>query len=285
MFYVHSPETPADATTGSPVNAPHEYLIAKYNDTESVKALLEQAENAKDVAAIIVEPMIGSGGGIPATHDFLISLRRLATEHGAVLIFDEVMTSRMHSGGGIQSQLPEGLRPDMTSLGKYIGGGMSFGAFGGGRDIMSMFDPRQNRLVHSGTFNNNVLTMAAGIAGMERLFTPARARELHETGEAFRERLRRVCQGTNVQWTGCGSILCVHFLTLPADRIACPEDIAHADLTLSNLLHLFLLERGYYIGRRGFIALSLTLTKEDLDGFVQSIEEFVRTYRPLLAVN
>lgn len=111
----------------SSINVPHEYLIATYNDLGSVHALIREPENARDVAAIIVEPMMGSGGCIPADEGFLEGLRKAADESEAVLIYDEVMTSRMYSGGGIQSQLPVEMRPDLTTLGKYIGGGMSFG--------------------------------------------------------------------------------------------------------------------------------------------------------------
>lgn len=133
----------------SVVNAPHEYLIATYNDLHSVHRLLQANKNA--VAAILVEPMMGSGGAIPPVMGFLEGLRKAATDAGSVLIFDEVMTSRMHAGGGIQSQLPAAAAPDMTTLGKYIGGGMSFGAFGGKKAIMELFDPRKpGALQHAG---------------------------------------------------------------------------------------------------------------------------------------
>ena len=107
------------------------------------------------------------------------------------MIFDEVMTSRL-SPGGLQAKL--GVIPDMTTLGKYIGGGMSFGAFGGRRDIMELFDPtKPDSLPHAGTFNNNVLTMAAGVAGYGEVYTPAAAKELNERGEKIRERLNAIC--------------------------------------------------------------------------------------------
>ncbi len=139
----------------SVVNAPHDYLIARYNDLPSVYALLDDDANRQQVAAIIVEPMMGSSGAIPPVAKFLEGMRHLATAAGAVLIFDEVMTSRMHAGGGIQSQLSASIRPDMTTLGKYIGGGMSFGAFGGKREIMELFDPRKpNALSHAGEYDH-----------------------------------------------------------------------------------------------------------------------------------
>ena len=230
--------------------------------------------------------MIGSGGGIPATSSFLEHLRSLATKHGAILVFDEVMTSRMHSGGGLQSQLATASRPDLTTLGKYLGGGLNFGAFGGGREIMSMFDPRRTgHLAHAGTFNNNVLTMAAGKAGLEHIFTPARARELHDLGETLRRRLSDVCRGTVMRWTGRGSILCVHFTTTPAEDITCPEHVQAVGQELYDVLHLFLLERDYHIAARGFIALSLANTKSEIDEFVELIEEFVMSFRSILAMN
>ncbi|KAK4618352.1 Beta-phenylalanine transaminase [Fulvia fulva] len=270
---------------GSEVNvgAPHEYLIATYNDLGSVRALLRRPEDRSDVAAIIVEPMMGSGGAIPASEEFLRGLREVANEVGAVLIFDEIMTSRMHRGGGIQSQLPMAMRPDLTTLGKYLGGGMSFGAFGGKKSIMDLFDPRRpDALAHAGTFNNNVLTMAAGRAGLEQVFTPERAAQLHEKGDVLRKRLQDVGQGTLLKVTGYGSIMCFHFISTPAEDIKSHKDLADADSTPAGLLHLFLLKRGYYIARRGFVALSLALSDADFDGFVQAVADFVWEYRHLL---
>ena len=128
--------------------------------------------NASDLACILVEPMFGSTGCVAAEKPFLEGLRRLATEAGALLIFDEVMTSRLYPGG---LQAVHGVKPDLTTLGKYVGGGMSFGAFGGRADVMAVFDPsRPDALPHAGTFNNNVLTMSAGYAGLTELLTPRR---------------------------------------------------------------------------------------------------------------
>lgn len=272
--------------SSGPVNAPHEYLVARYNSLESVRELVERAENRDDLAAIIAEPMIGSGGGIPGDRAFLEGLRSVSNERGAVLLFDEVMTSRMYAGAGMQSQMAEGCKPDMVTLGKWIGGGMSFGAFGGRREIMELFDPRRHgSLAHAGTFNNNVLTMAAGRVGMEEVFTEARARELHARGEEMRGRLRAVCEGSLLKWTGLGSIMNVTFTTTPVEAIKSPEDFGKPVTELGDLLHLFLLERGFYMARRGFVALSLVLTDEDIAGFVGAVEGFVQTYKPLLALN
>jgi hypothetical protein len=129
-----------------------------------------------------------------------------------VLIFDEVMTSRL-APGGLQSV--HGVKPDLTTFGKYIGGGMSFGAFGGRADIMDLFDPRRaDALPHAGTFNNNVLTMSAGLTGLTEVYTPPAAQALNARGDALRERLNALCRAADapMQFTGIGSMLAVHMM-------------------------------------------------------------------------
>lgn len=138
----------------SPVNAPFDCVLAHFNDIGKTRALI--AQYADDLAAVILEPMLGGGGCLPATPEFLAMLREETARRGVVLIFDEVMSSRLHPNG-LSAQY--GIQPDLKTLGKYIGGGMSFGAFGGKRAIMEQFDPsRPNALPHAGTFNNNTLT-------------------------------------------------------------------------------------------------------------------------------
>ena len=123
---------------GSPINAPFDYVLAPYNDMAATRALIEQ--HAADLALVILEPMMGGGGCIAAAPEFLAMLREATTKVGALLILDEVMTSRLAPGG---LQQVRGVKPDLTTFGKYIGGGMSFGAFGGRADIMDLFDPRR----------------------------------------------------------------------------------------------------------------------------------------------
>ena len=252
---------------GIPVNVPHRWVVGSYNDPDSAAALIDS--NAADLAAILVEPMQGSGGCIPAERKFLQALRDGADRTGAVLIFDEVMTSRM-SAGGQQARL--GIIPDMTTLGKYIGGGMSFGAFGGRRDLMERYDPRQpGALPHAGTFNNNVLTMAAGYAGMSRLFTPDAADALFHRGEALRAALNDISRG-RMQWTGLGSLMNAHF--------GGKEDAL--DPALRELFFLDMLERGFYLARRGMVALSLEIGEDEIARFLDAVTEFTATHRALL---
>src|SRR5262249_26944600 len=189
------------ASGGSPINAPFEFLVATYNDLDHTMALLEK--NANDLAAVLIEPMMGSGGCIPAEKPFLHALREMTSEHGILLIFDEVMTSRL-SPAGLQGLY--GILPDITTLGKYIGGGITCGAFGGRAQIMKHFDVRQpGAFPHAGTFNNNVLTMSAGLAGMS-LYTPELAKQHNVRGDSLRHRLNALAKkkGVEMQFTGIG---------------------------------------------------------------------------------
>jgi glutamate-1-semialdehyde 2,1-aminomutase len=260
---------------GIPINVPHRWIVGTYNDVAGTEKLI--GRNAFDLAAILVEPMLGSGGCIPADPRFLELLRSRATEIGSVLIFDEVMTSRM-SGGGQQQRL--GITPDLTTLGKYLGGGMSFGAFGGRRDLMARYDERSPGAVpHAGTFNNNVFSMAAGYAGLSSVFTPEAAAALFERGERLRRALNERCAEIAMQWTGLGSLMTVHF---QRGAIRSRTDV-RTQPELRELFHLAMLERGFYLSRRGMAALSLAIAEDDCTSFVAAVDEFVAAYRPLLA--
>jgi glutamate-1-semialdehyde 2,1-aminomutase len=259
---------------GVPVNVPHRFVVGGYNDIAATDRLVD--EHAGDLAAILVEPMLGSGGCVPATPEFLAFLRRRATETGAVLVFDEVMTSRM-AGGGMQELL--GVTPDMTTLGKYTGGGMSFGAFGGRADLMSMYDPRRPGAVpHAGTFNNNVFSMAAGHAGLTELFPPERSAALFGRGERLRAELNGIARGAAMRWTGLGSMLTVHFQRTP---VAAPRDMRHSPAQ-RELFHLDMLHRGFHLARRGMVALSLEIGDAECDAFCAAVTEFLAHYGALL---
>jgi glutamate-1-semialdehyde 2,1-aminomutase len=263
---------------GSPVNAPFPFLLARYNDIESVRALVDA--NPGDVACIVAEPMFGSTGCIEATSGFLQGLRQIADSSGALLILDEVMTSRL-APGGLQSLA--GVRPDLTTLGKYVGGGMSFGAFGGRADVMSLFDPaRPDGLPHAGTFNNNTLTMSAGLAGLTEVATPEAITGLSARGDRLRERLNAIARaaGAKMQFTGRGSMMAVHFVEGP---IRDEADADRGDQDLKELLFFDLLDRGVYIARRGMIVLSLVQDEAAFARLEGGIEDFVRLRRRFLA--
>jgi glutamate-1-semialdehyde 2,1-aminomutase len=252
----------------SPVNAPYDVVLAEYNDAAAVRLV---REHAGTLACVLVEPMLGSGGCIPGDPEFLHGLREATRDVGALLVFDEVMTSRT-GAGGLQARLA--ITPDLTTLGKYIGGGSSFGAFGGRADIMDQFDPsRPGALPHAGTFNNNVASMAAGHAGLTMVYTPEIAEWHTARGDELREELNRVfaAAAAPFQATGVGSLLAVHIA-------------GHGDPRLLELLFLDLLDRGYYIAPRGYLALSLALSSAQLAAFVAAVEQIVRSRSPLWAV-
>lgn len=261
----------------SPVNVPHDFLIGRYNDAAGAVALIQA--HANDIAAVLVEPMQGAGGCIPAEPAFLEALRHVTADAGALLIFDEVMTSRLGPHGR-QGQL--GIAPDLTTLGKYIGGGMSFGAFGGRADVMALFDPRRaGALAHAGTFNNNVLTMSAGIAGLRDIYTADAALALNALGDGMRDRLNAVCcaQGVALQFTGLGSLMNLQATARPIAHIG---DTSDGDPRIKDLYFFHMLEAGIYVARRGFTVLSLPIHASHVDRYVQAFEAFVQRYRELI---
>jgi glutamate-1-semialdehyde 2,1-aminomutase len=260
----------------SRVNAPYEVILVDYNDADAARSVIK--DFAANIAGVLVEPMLGSGGCIPAEPGFLAALREASAEAGALLIFDEVMTSRT-GAGGLQGRL--GITPDLTTLGKYIGGGSSFGAFGGRADIMELFDPsRPGSLPHAGTFNNNVLSMAAGFAGLTQVYPPDVAEQHTARGEKLKDDLTAAFLATDApfQVTGVGTLLNLHPVT---GTIRKPADLAAGEPRLLELLFLDLLERGYYLAPRGYLALSLALTSAQLDGFVRAVAAAVSERREL----
>lgn len=255
------------------VNVPHEYIIAEYNDLEATRALIEQ--NHLRIGSVIIEPMMSSAGCIPADEEFLFMLREVTAKHEITLIFDEIVTSRL-APHGIHGKL--GIRPDIVTLGKYIGGGLNIGAFGGRQDIMKLFDPRDaSSLPHAGTFNNNVLTMQAGYAAMTQVYTAKVSYDLNERGDHFRDRLNAVAAETKLPlvFTGVGAVTNLHMVH---GTVKSPADLVHNNLELRDLYYFHLLNRGIYLARRGMVNLSLPMTEADLDRVVEATREFTDIY-------
>ena len=261
----------------SPANAPFKFLIGEFNNVEKSVDIIEN--HGADIAAILIEPMQGAGGCIPGDPEFLSALREAADRHGIVLVFDEVMTSRL-APGGLQEKL--NVIPDMTTFGKYMGGGLTFGAFGGHQDIMDLFDPRRtDALPHAGTFNNNVLTMAAGLTGLRDIYTPERSKNHNRLGDEFRERLNKVIAQHDVPMnvSGIGSLMCIHFQSEPP---RCFGESVNVDPRLSTLFHLEMLLAGLYIANRGYMSLSLALEKKDRETFLSAFDHLLSRHGGLL---
>ena len=239
-------------------------VIIPYNDVEVARKILEA--NRNELAAVIVEPVMGSVGMLPANPEYLQMLRDFADDSGALLIFDEVISFRVASGG---AQEHYGVTPDMTSLGKIIGGGFPVGAFGGRSDIMSLYSPINGPVVaHAGTFNANPVTMAAGVATMTEL-TPTVYRRLAELAELLRQGVRMVCSELErpVVVTGIGSLFGIHFTDQPIRHY---RDIATTDKALAERVFLGMLNEGFLLAPNLVGATSMALGESEMDAFVRA---------------
>ena len=263
----------------SPINMPIPFVESRFNDLE--RALRDIEANAGRLAAVIVEPMQGGGGALAGDKDFLAGLREGCSRHGILLVFDEVMTSRL-GPGGLQGRL--GISPDLTTLGKYIGGGMTIGAFGGRADILARFDPgRPGAFPHGGTFNNNVLAMAA-----TEVLTVEAVETMNARGDALRRRMNEIAARHDValQATGVGSIFGLHFQRGPirngddleAGARGREKDIAE----LKSLFQLDLFERGLYVTRRILGNISLVTSDADIELLLAALDEFLATRGDLI---
>ncbi|MDE2844626.1 MAG: aspartate aminotransferase family protein, partial [Chloroflexota bacterium] len=274
------PATAGDADSPAPVlgsagltpGVSDQVVVIPFNDAESSRRILE--ENAEDLAAIIIEPVMGSVGMVPARQEYLAFLRDFATANGTVLIFDEVISYRVAPGG---SQEYYGVTPDMTALGKIIGGGLPVGAFGGRKDIMDLYDPTAGPAVsHAGTFNANPLTMLAGTVTLEQL-THDVYRSLAENTEELKQGVRDVCSEleTPVQVTGLGSLFGIHFTDKTIQNY---RDIASGDYDLRDRMFLGLLNEGILMASNLVGSISTATSKRD-------IEDFLAAFRTALARN
>jgi glutamate-1-semialdehyde 2,1-aminomutase len=241
---------------------PPDFLLARYNDLDEARRVARV--HSGDLAGILVEPMLGAGGCVVGDPDFLFGLQALAAETGALFMLDEVQTARLALGG---RQELLGLNPDLTTIGKFFGGCLAFGCFGGRLDVMQMFDPRRSDAVaHAGTFNNNILAMAAGLVATRDLLTAEALDRLNSRGEHLRETLNRLFerQGAPFRTTGIGSLMNIHPIGRAEDASA-----------VRALLYHELLAEGIFIAQRGLIALSMPISQEDIDAFLTAVGAFI----------
>lgn len=244
--------------TRNPLNLPHEWVQGTFNDIEATRARI-----TSDIGVILIEPMQGVGGMLPGRKDFLDFLRSEATRIGAILIFDEIITSRLFYGG-LQEHM--GVTPDMTTIGKHFGGGFTFGAFGGRQDIMAQYDPLtagDAALQHSGTWNNNMFSMTSGCVGADLLSREALERTA-ELGDRLRKGLREAFSGKLadiVTISGISSVTNIGFL-------------GDDGVKLRHTLYFHLLNRGIYASSRGFMSLNITHKEEHVDRVLAAAREF-----------
>ena len=235
-------------------------LLLEYNDIEALEDLFEA--RGEQIAALIVEPVAGNMGVVPPAPGFLEKARELCTRHGAVLIFDEVITGFRVAWGGAQERF--GVTPDLTTLGKIIGGGLPVGAFGGRRDLMETVAPLGSTY-QAGTLSGNPLAMAAGAATLGVLSEPGTYERLEALADRVAASLRdAAAQGERpVTLNQVGAMMTLFFCDGPVASFA---DAKRADTEAFAAYHRHMLERGVYLAPSQFESamVSLALTEDDL---------------------
>ncbi len=266
---------PADApvaqpdSIGTPRWAIEQTVVLPFNNADAAERILR--DHAKDVAGVIMEPIIGAGGVIAATPEFVQRMRGITNELGMLLVFDEVISLRMAPGG---AQQVYGVTPDLTTMGKIIGGGLPVAAFGGRGDVMELLDPRRDSsLAQGGTYNGNPLGMAAGVAAMTEL-TPDVYEDLNRKGARVCELLNEVFAShkVQVQVNGAGSMFALHFTDKP---VVDYRTMAAADKRKARELFLGLVNHGVLMAPRAMGALSTPMGEDDIQQFVDAVDTVV----------
>jgi glutamate-1-semialdehyde 2,1-aminomutase len=249
-------------------------LLADYNDINSIKKLV--SKNKNEIAAIIIEPIAGNMGVVKVKDDFIKELREICDEEKIVLIFDEVMTGFRVAAGGAQEVL--GIKPDLSTFGKIIGGGLPVGAFGGKREIMEKIAP-SGPVYQAGTLSGNPLAMAAGYAALKHIKeNPGIYKQLEEKSSylenGFKENLKMV--GKNYAMNRVGSMMCMFFTEVIVDDF---KSAVKSDTVLYGKYFHEMLNRGIYLAPAQFEALfvSTVHSKEDLDETIGAHREALKT--------
>src|SRR6266566_2857971 len=244
-------------------------VILPFNNPDAAERILR--EEGDQVAAVILEPIIGAGGVIAATPEFIARLRALTRELGMLLIFDEVISLRIAPGG---AQEYYGVRPDLTTMAKIIGGGLPVAAFGGRADVMELLDPRRDpSIAQGGTYNGNPLGMAAGLAAMTEL-TPDVYDDLNRKGARVSEQLAEVFASHDVavQVNSAGSMFALHFTDRP---VVDYRSMAAADKNKTRELFLGLVNHGVLMAPRAMGALSTPMREDDVQEFIDAVDDVV----------
>ncbi|AJD58779.1 glutamate-1-semialdehyde 2,1-aminomutase [Synechococcus elongatus] len=246
---------------GVPKSTTANTLTAPYNDLEAVKALF--AENPGEIAGVILEPIVGNSGFIVPDAGFLEGLREITLEHDALLVFDEVMTGFRIAYGGVQEKF--GVTPDLTTLGKIIGGGLPVGAYGGKREIMQLVAPA-GPMYQAGTLSGNPLAMTAGIKTLELLRQPGTYEYLDQITKRLSDGLLAIAQETGHAACG-GQVSGMFGFFFTEGPVHNYEDAKKSDLQKFSRFHRGMLEQGIYLAPSQFEAgfTSLAHTEEDID--------------------
>lgn len=269
-----------EADRGIATGLRQDLYFVPYNDLQVTESILRQ--HANQIAAIIIEP-VPNAGGIPLPKPgYLQGLRELTERYGVLLIFDEVVTLRLSEGG---YQKLAGVTPDLTAMGKIIGGGFAVGAFGGKREIMSLFDPnRKGSIGHSGTFNGHSQTMRAGLASLNQLDQTA-IDHINGLGQQLAKGFDEAFAESGIvgQTTSVGSLVQVHWRSGEINNMADVSEGFKAAGDLPYLLHLELMNRGLFAAARGEYNTSTVMTQADVDRAVTLFNEVLHYLKPYVA--
>jgi len=254
---------------GVPKSTTSNTLTAPYNDLEAVKALFE--ENPDQIAGVILEPVVGNSGFIPPDTGFLEGLRILTQENDALLVFDEVMTGFRIAYGGAQAKF--GVTPDLTTLGKVIGGGLPVGAYGGRKDIMALVAPA-GPMYQAGTLSGNPLAMTAGIKTLELLQKPGTYEQLQHITQKLINGLLAIAKEGGHKVYG-GNISAMFGMFFMGDPVRNYDDAKKSDKAKFARFHRGMLEQGIYLAPSQFEAgfTSLAHTEEDIEGTLAAAKE------------
>ena len=260
-------------SAGVPADFAKHTIVLPYNDADAVRAAFQA--HAKEIACVILEPVVGNAGLIPPRPGYLEALREITAEHGALLIFDEVMTGFRLALGGVQELT--GIRPDLTTLGKIIGGGLPVGALGGRADIMDYLAP-VGPVYQAGTLSGNPLAMAAGIAAIEELQRREAYPRLEALGAALEEGLRDAARaaGVAVTFNRRGSMFCGFFTDRPVENL---DDAMRADRDRFAKYFHGMLREGIYLAPSQFEAgfLSTAHTEADIEKTIAAAAKVLKT--------
>lgn len=259
---------------GVPAATAANTLVAPYNDLDAVRGLFAQFPDA--IAAVIVEPVAGNMGVVPPQPGFLAGLREITKTHDSLLIFDEVMSGfRVHPGG---AQTLYGVTPDITALGKVIGGGLPVGAYGGRREIMQLVAPA-GPMYQAGTLSGNPLAMAAGIATLSGLQEAAVWQELEQTAVFLTDGIRQTAEtaGVPIFQTRVGTMFCTYLIDQPVTDYA---SATRADTTKFATLFQTLLENGVYLPPSQFEACFLSTAHGPAE-VEQTVAAFAKAFQKI----
>ena len=262
----------APASLGLTPDSVNNVVVLPFNEVEAAERLIEQ--QGEHLAAVIAEPIMGSAGMIPVEQGYLEMLREVTERLGILLVFDEVISFRVAYGG---AQEHYGVSPDLTCLGKLIGGGFPLGAFGGREDIMTMFDPSRAmpQIPHPGSYNANPISLVAGATTLE-LLTDEAVQLLNLRGESLRQQIRTAFEdaGLPAQVTGLSSLFAIH---LTSQLVRSYRDTMRADADLRHRIFLGLFEEGVLIDPRGVGCVSAAIGDAETDRFVGALQAVLRT--------